>query len=90
MNDELILTCSCSHLHHTVRFSWNVADAAAYVEVSLCYEASWWTRLKVAWRYLWRDVCGYGDVAEVIVKAKDLETIRAWADARTKTFESAP
>lgn len=86
-NEELTVHCSCSHLHHTVRFSWHDDDVEGYVEVSLDYETSWWRRLRVAWRYLWRDTCAYGNVAEIIIKPKDLAKIRDWADARRQKFQ---
>ena len=85
--DEVFLPCSCSHLHHMVSFTFHpygphdkAGDFEAYVQVSLDYEQSWWGRLKTAWRYLLRRTCGYGDVSEIIVRDRDLPSLRAWLD----------
>jgi hypothetical protein len=84
--DELIVTCSCSHLHHAVRFSFRPVEPndpesfEALVDVSLDYEKSWWGRLKTAIRYLRRDTCGYGDVSEILIGDQDLPKIRSWVE----------
>ena len=84
--DELILTCSCSRLDHAVQFTFFPTGPGdhdtfeAYVNVCLHYEDSWWGRLKVALRYLFRRTCGYGEVSEVIIKSHDLPKLRAWVD----------
>jgi hypothetical protein len=84
--DELVITCSCSRLHHAVRFTFYPAGPGereafeAYIDVSLDHELSWWGRLKVALRYLFKRTCGYGDVSEILVKDGDLPRIRAWVD----------
>lgn len=99
-DDELTITCSCSHLHHVVQFTRverpsGSGEFEAYVLVSLDYERSLFGRLRTAWRYLTRATCGYGDVSEVIVRQADLPRLRAWvaraeADAagRRKTPEA--
>lgn len=86
-SDDLVLICSCSHLHHAVRFtfspycpgeeSWGFE---AYVDVSLMYEQSWWGRLKTAIRYLRCRTCGYEDVSEITLRDDDLPKLRAWVD----------
>ena len=84
--DDLIICCSCSHLGHTVRFSNFPASKhdrdnfEAYIDVSLQYERSWFKRLRIAIRYLFRDTCAYGNVSEVIIRDKDLPSLRAWLD----------
>ena len=83
--DELTITCSCSQLHHAVRFTFHPDGPQdegfeAYIDVSLDYEQSWWGRIRTAWRYLFRRTCGYGDASEVIVKDYDLPKIRAWVE----------
>jgi hypothetical protein len=84
--DELILTCSCSRLDHSVRFTffpWGPHDKdtfEAYVDVCLDYERSWWGRLVTAIRYLFKRTCGYGGASEILIKAHDLPKLRAWME----------
>jgi hypothetical protein len=85
--DDLTLPCSCSYLHHAVRFTfhpWGPHDKAgefeAYVEVSLDFEHSLWRRLRVALRYFFRRTCGYGDVSEILIRDQDLPKLRAWVE----------
>jgi len=85
--DELIVTCSCSSLHHSVRFTfWPYDDSddtkgfEAYVEVSLDYDPSWWRRLKVAVQYLFGRTCRYGKASEIVVKEQDLPKLRSWLE----------
>lgn len=79
MTPDLIVRCTCSNLHHSVAFVRD--DYGRSVLVSLDYERSFWMRLKVAWRYLWSDVCNYGDAAEVVIRDEDLPRIKAWCDS---------
>src|ERR1700722_4470854 len=86
-SDELIITCSCSSLDHSVRFTfwpWDRNDEAngmeAYIDVCLNYERSWWGRIKTAFRYLFQLTCGFGQVAEIIVKDEDLAKVKAWVE----------
>lgn len=84
--DELVITCSCSRLHHAVRFGFYQYDPKdpgsfeATIDVSLDYEQSWWGRLRTAARYLFRRTCGYGDVSEILIHDRDLPRIRAWVE----------
>lgn len=77
--EEVIAVCTCSHLSHVVRFTRN-EDGEVIAEVSLSHEKSFWRRLRAAWRYLFNDVCGYGDCAEVYLKPEDLKKIQGWAE----------
>lgn len=85
-DDTLTVHCGCSNLHHAVRFTFHPSlphDSGpfeAYVDVSLDYEIAWWRRLRVALRYLFRRVCGYGDAAEIVIREQDLPKIRAWVE----------
>lgn len=76
MNTELIVRCTCSNLHHSVAFTRD--EDWRSVVVSLDYERSFWSRVKVAWRYLWSDACAYGDMAEVVIRDEDLVKIKEW------------
>ena len=85
-SEEVVLQCSCSHLGHSVRFAYfpvNPGERAsfeAYVDVMLHPEPSFWRRAKTAWWYLIKNVCGYGDCAECIVREVDLPKLRTWLD----------
>jgi hypothetical protein len=85
VKDELVLSCSCSHLGHSVRFTYFPAKPGepttfeAYVDVMLDY-GSLWGRVKMAWRCLTQRVCGYGEAAEVLVQLDDLPKLRAWLE----------
>ena len=84
--EELVVNCSCSHLHHMVRFSFfpygphDKGPFEAYVEVSLDRNQSLWGRIKTAWRFVFGSVCGYGDVAEIILHDDDLPKLREWLE----------
>ena|SRR5271154_3358484 len=93
IDESLIIGCACSHLRHSIRFSYFPAgphdhgEFEAYVDVLLDYEPTIWGRLKIAWRYLRRKTCGYGDVAECILRQQDLPKIRAWIERAEKDAE---
>lgn len=78
MTPYFIVGCTCSNLHHSVAFVHDEFGRSVYV--SLDYERSFWARLKVAWRYLWSDVCAYGNAAEIVIRDEDLPRIKAWCD----------
>ena len=77
--EEVITACTCSHIGHAVRFLRN-EDGKSIVDVSLDHERSFWKRAKTAWRYLFNDVCAYGDMAEVYLSPKDLKKIQGWTE----------
>src|SRR5271166_4282972 len=84
--EVLIVNCSCSHLHHMVRFTfwpWGPNDKGpfeAYIEVSLDRMQSVWGRIKTAVRFVFGRTCGYGDVAEIILNDEDLPKLREWLE----------
>lgn len=86
-SSDLILGCSCSQLSHSVRFSV-FDDGEAYIHVALDYERSFWGRLKVAWRYLFRSVCAYNDASEVMLYPADYPKLRSWLD-KAEAIETA-
>ncbi len=82
-NDELLFTCSCSELDHAARF-WRMVDVEGYSDCYLdviIHRLSWWRRLRLCWKLLWRETpCAYGSVADMVLKEEDLPRIRAWAE----------
>lgn len=79
--EHLILICSCRHLTHAARFMYDAEDDVVYIDVSLVRERRFWRRLVTAWRYLFGNVCGFGDMAEMLLKPEDVPRLRAWLDA---------
>jgi hypothetical protein len=94
--DDIIIACWCSHLGHSIRFTYYPTGPhdrgafEAYVDVMLDYDRSLWRRLRTAWRYLTRRVCGYGDAGEILLRREDLPRIRAWLDRAGQDAENRP
>jgi len=81
VKSTLIITCSCSHLDHSVRFThWPGEDGLGVIDVVLDSQESFWRRLSAAWRYLFNRTCAYGACAEITITPGDAAEIRAWAD----------
>ena len=86
----IIISCPCSHMGHSIRFAYYPVTKRrkdepfeAYVDVMLD-SGSLWSRIKMAWRYVTRNTCGYGSVAECLLNRDDLPKIRAWLELAEK------
>ena len=86
MTEDIIISCACSRLLHSVRFSYfpygphDKGDFEAHIEVIIDYDKSWWKRLKAAFFYLTGQSCKYLDISEVLIRNSDLLKLRTWVD----------
>jgi hypothetical protein len=78
---SLTLTCHCSYLDHAIRFGHCSEDDTLTVEMTFEHGRGFWQRVATAWRYVVGRTCGFGSVAEVIVKPEDRAALRAWVES---------
>lgn len=78
---DVILRCECHDLDHRVEFSWDDDDDTGCVTVTLVQQ-SFWRRLRVALRYLFKRESPSG-WTEVLFSARDAEELCNWLRERS-------